>query len=262
MNCNNCNNNCCQCNCSAPGPQGPRGLKGLIGDKGQTGDIGATGPSGGATGATGATGLPGAGAIIPFASGPPIVPVATTVSVLNTALVTAGTPYYTGFGNSTPGLSSTVLGAPVSVDLSGSGGIVETMAYVMPRDGTITALYAYFTVTAALALTLSDAILSTSTITLTAELLYATTGNTYQSFSTPIRANINITGTGIGIFTLTITPGTNGSGSTTGLTQDVTAGTRLILIWYISGVPVGLLGLIGVQTVALTGFANAGLAIS
>ncbi|MGG0725689.1 exosporium glycoprotein BclB-related protein [Bacillus mycoides] len=109
---------------------------------GATGATGATGVGTGATGATGATGgtgetgLPGASAIIPFASG-------ATPAVLVSAdiLVGVDTGALLGFGASTSGVSLTLAG-----DILLAAGIGD-YAFVAPRAGTITSLAGFFITT-------------------------------------------------------------------------------------------------------------------
>ena len=129
---------------SAIGATGATGADGATGATGADGATGATGADGatGATGADGATGATGASAIIPYASGDPV-----TLDILAEGL--AGIPAYLGFGSSAPGVD--VFGA--SISLGGSSGLAN-FAFTVPRSGTITSVYADFTVLAAASLSL------------------------------------------------------------------------------------------------------------
>jgi BclB C-terminal domain-containing protein len=80
------------------------------------------------------------GSIIPFSSG--IVPA--TLVTLATGLV--GTVSAVGFGTSVPGI--TIVGNTITL-----GGTLPSEAFVVPREGSITALSASFVATAAIALT-------------------------------------------------------------------------------------------------------------
>ena len=111
---------------------GPTGADGLTGPTGPTGPFGFTGPTG-SGGATGATGIAGSTAIIPFASGTPVA----LVHVIGDVGSTAGV---VGFGSS----GEAILLAGNEIDLTGAIGLVQNMAFTMPRDGEVTALNAFF----------------------------------------------------------------------------------------------------------------------
>ena len=199
-----------------PGPAGPKGETGATGAIGATGATGATGPQGpagptGATGATGATGpqgppgAAGGGTIFSSSSAEPAVvttgPDGVTTSV--TVLPLSGV-------HTTAGIQPT----GTTIDLTGAG----TTGQPMPRDGTITSLSGFASLTAAVAL------LSTR-ITLTLQ-VYGSNGpgNVY----TPIPGA-----------TLTLAPGLVNvvnvgmvsSGSTSGLAIPVTQGENLIVVF-------------------------------
>lgn len=104
-----------------PGPAGPPGPQGPAGPAGPTGPLGPQGPQG-------PQGDPGAAAIIPFASGTPVL-IDTTLSYPN------NTHALIGFGSHATAQPS--LGI---LDLSGADGLQLNTAFTMPRDGTITSM--------------------------------------------------------------------------------------------------------------------------
>ncbi|MDI9261143.1 exosporium glycoprotein BclB-related protein [Alicyclobacillus sendaiensis] len=149
-----------------------------------------------------------------------------------------GTTSLVGFGSSVTGV--TLLGSG-QIDLTGAGGTLLNFAFSMPRDGTITSIVAYFSATAALNL------LGT-TVTITAQLFESTTPN--NTFSPISGASVTLTP-----LTGTIAVGQIATGSATGLSIPVSAGTRLLLVFSATASGLSL-----VQTVA--GYASAGVAIS
>lgn len=219
------------------GATGATGVAGPAGATGATGSIGVTGPTGaGATGATGvagptgATGLDGSGPIIPFASGLPV----SLTTILGGVV---GTVSLVGFGNMAPGVS--ILGG--IIDLTGAGGTLLNFSFSMPRAGTITAITAYFSTTAAL-------LLAGTTVTITAQLWSSPTPN--NSFA-PIPGAVVTLAPGLtGILPL----GTISNGITTGLTIPVTAQTRLLLVFSATATGLSL-----VNTVI--GYASAGVSM-
>lgn len=222
----------------APGAPGAAGLPGAPGAVGSTGlpgvagAPGATGPAGemGATGATGAAGAAGAGAIIPFASGSPII-----MTTILGGLV--GTTSTVGFGNSQTGVS--LLGG--SIDLTGAPGVAANMAFSVPRDGTITSISGYFSSTLALSLV-------GSTVTVTAQLYSSSAPN---NIFTPIPgAMVTLAPPLTGLLAL----GTISNGITTGLNIPVTAQTRLLMVYSATATGLNL-----INTVA--GYASAGVSI-
>ncbi len=128
------------------------------------------------------------------------------------------------------------------------GGIIDvtsndSVAFSMPRDGVITSLSAYYSVGAA-------ATLIGSTVTITAQLYQSTTPN--DSFSPVSGSLVNLTPS----FSNTITIGENASGTITGLSVSVDAGTRLMLV-----LSADITDGIDVATI-LSGYVSGGLGIS
>ncbi|MCY9530350.1 hypothetical protein M5X04_13580 [Paenibacillus alvei] len=213
------------------GPTGPTGPStGVTGTTGATGAIGATGATG-ATGVTGVTGAPGTGAIIPFASGVPVL-----LTTLAGGLV--GTGGLIGFGNSAPTVSA--LGA--TIDLTGAAGLLLNMAFSMPRNGIITSISAYFSTTIALSLI-------GATATIQAQLWQSTTPN--NTFTPIPGAIVTLAPALTGILAI----GAISHGVTTGLAIPVTTETRLLMVFSVTttGLTLG-------TTVA--GYASAGVAIT
>ena len=225
-----------------PGPTGPTGPMGLQGPQGIQG---ATGPQGaqGIQGATGVTGLQGpqglqgvagSSAIIPYASGLPV-----TLTIIAGGLV--GTTALVGFGNSANGVS--ILGG--TIDLSGASIVAGTpinMAFSAPRDGTITAISAYFSVTTALSIT-------GTTVTITAQLYRSTTPN--NTFTAVPGAVVTLAPALTGLLAI----GASSNGLITGLNIPVTSQTRLLLVFSATATGLSL-----AQTII--GYASGGVAIS
>lgn len=216
------------------GPTGPTGPTGDTGPTGPTGPTGATGPTGptgatGETGPTGPTGPAGGAALIPFASGEPVV-----LSTL--ANGNAGIGAFVGFGSAAPSL--TALG--LNIDLTGSAlGPTINFAFSVPRDCVITELAAYFSVTVGVAL-------ASGTLNVVAQLYQSTTPD--NTFTQVPGALVQIPFTGV------ITLGDFGSGITP-LNVNVAAGTRLLLAFALESESVP-----GAET--LIGYASAGLALA
>ena len=212
------------------GTTGATGATGAAGVTGATGAIGATGATG-ATGVTGVTGAPGTGAIIPFASGVPVL-----LTTLAGGLV--GTGGLIGFGNSAPTVSA--LGA--TIDLTGAAGLLLNMAFSMPRNGIITSISAYFSTTIALSLI-------GATATIQAQLWQSTTPN--NTFTPIPGAIVTLAPALTGILAI----GAISHGVTTGLAIPVTTETRLLMVFSVTttGLTLG-------TTVA--GYASAGVAIT
>lgn len=180
------------------GPRGPMGFQGFTGDPGPMGPPGPPGPPG-AIGPAGVTGAAGSSAIIPFASGTPVTLTTVTGG-------TAGDLGLIGFGSNAPAVLT--LGAIYLSDLS-------NLAFSMPRDGIVTSIAAYFSMTAALSLT------STS-IVITAQLYSSAEPNdTFSPVAGALVTLPSLTGT-VGI-------GSTVNGITTGLAVPVTAQTRLLM---------------------------------
>lgn len=216
----------------ATGASGATGNTGANGVAGPTGATGATGPTGatGSTGSTGSTGPTGSSAIIPFSSGLP-------VTLTSIAGGLAGTRSLIGFGEF--GIAVTVGGA---IDLTNAAGTLTNLAFSMPRDGTITAISAYFNTTISLALV-------GSTVTITAQLYSSTTPD--NTFTIVPGAAVTLAPAITGI----VAVGTIANGTTTGLSIPVTNQTRLLMVFSATASGISLL-----NTVA--GNASAGLAIS
>lgn len=216
------------------GATGATGL-GTTGVTGATGLAGATGATGlgttGATGGTGATGAAGSGAVIPFASGTPVVLTTVLGGLLNTSSLV-------GFGTNAVGLNIT----GGIIDLTGGPGLLVNEAFSSPRAGVITDISAYFSTTAALTLV-------GSTVTIIAQLFSSPTPD--NSFTAIPGALVTLAPPFTGILAL----GTISSGITTGLSIPVTAETRLLLV-FSATVTAG----IDVAT-TIAGYASAGLNI-
>ncbi|QTM99580.1 bclB domain-containing protein [Sediminibacillus dalangtanensis] len=215
----------------ATGPTGPIGPTGATGPTGPIGPTGATGPTG-PTGPAGVTGAPGAGAIIPYASGTPVV----LTTVLG-GLV--GTTSLVGFGSSNTGVE--LLGTG-QIDITGAGGTALNFAFSVPREGTITSIDAYFSTTASVDL-IGD-------ITINAQ-LYRSPDPATNIFDPIPETLVTLTPD----ITAPITIGEISRGSLDGLNVPVTEGDRLLLVFSATASGIELAG-----TVA--GYASAGVAIS
>lgn len=141
-----------------------------------------------------------------------------------------------GFGFSAP--SPDILG--LNIDLTGTLlGPTINFAFSMPRDGVITELAAYFSVTVGLSLVLGS-------VSVVAQL--------YQS-TTPDNVFTQIPGASVSIpFSGLISLGDFGSGITS-LNVPVTAGTRLLLAFGLESQGLAI-------AATLVGYASAGLAIA
>jgi BclB C-terminal domain-containing protein len=216
------------------GPLGPTGFTGptgfgATGPTGSGGGTGATGPTGstgfGATGPTGTVGTAGSGAIIAFSSGP--TPVALTTALGGIV----STPQLIGFG------SSVVIATAFTPPLVLTAG---NEAWIAPRGGTITAFYADFTSSVAVSLPESADII--------AALFTAAAG--FQSFTAVATVSVTLSVSG------GLTIGQYVTNAATGLTATVTAGSRYVIVYYLSS----LTGLVA-QTV-VGGTVGGGIAIS
>lgn len=168
----------------------------------------------------------GGGAIIPYASGTPIV-MTTVLGGL------AGTTSILGFGASTTGVS--LLGG--AIDAS----ILDNFAYSVPRNGTITSISGFFSNTVALALV-------GSTLNIQAELFVAPAGS---NLFVPVPGAVAPLAPALtGIATI----GTTASGTTSGLNIPVLAGSRLLLVYSATATGIGLANVV-------TGYASAGVSI-
>jgi BclB C-terminal domain-containing protein len=182
------------------------------------------------TGVTGTTGTDGNGSIIPASSGLPI-------SITTIAGGLAGIPGFVGFGNSAPGTSD--LGD--TIDLTGSPGTLLNFAFSVPRAGTISAVAAFFSTTAALTLV-------GSTITITARLYSSTTPN--NTFSLIDGATVTLAPALTGIVAI----GTISNGIATGLSISVSAQDRLLVVFSATAAGLSLIN-------TVEGYASAGITI-
>lgn len=182
------------------------------------------------TDANDASGSSNGGAIIPFASGLPVV--LTTIAGGLT-----GTTSLVGFGSSATGVS--LLGG--TIDLTGAAGTLLNFAFSVPRSGTIKSMSAFFSNTAALSLI-------GTTVTITAQLYSSTTPN--NTFTAVPGASVTLGPSLTGIISL----GSVSNGITTGLNIPVTAQTRFLLVFSTTATGISLL-------TTTAGYASAGLSI-
>jgi BclB C-terminal domain-containing protein len=142
-----------------------------------------------------------------------------------------------GFGNSGP--TALLLGN--TLDLTGAAGTLLNFAFSVPRDGIITSIAAYFSTTAAVTLI-------GTTVTIYAQLFSSTTpDNTFTAVpGTQVILSPSLNGL--------ITIGQISNALLTGLAVPVTAGTRLLLAFYITADGATL-----INTVA--GYGSAGITI-
>lgn len=171
-------------------------------------------------------------AIIPYASGTPVVLTTVLGGLLNTSSLV-------GFGSSATGVSI----AGGTVDLTGGSGILLNTAFSMPRDGIIESISAYFSNTVALSLL-------GSTVTITAQLYQSTTPD--NTFTAVPGALVTLAPPFTGILAI----GTISNGITTGLSIPVTAQTRLLMV-YSANVTAG----IDIAS-AISGYASGGVSIA
>jgi BclB C-terminal domain-containing protein len=174
----------------------------------------------------GTTGATGSSAIIPFSSGGPVVLTGLVGNLI-------GTTSLVGFGGNFGGVS--LVGG--NINLIGGSGIASNFAFVVPRNGTITSLSAFFSVVIGLSLL--------TPINITAQLFASATPNS-NTFSPVAGGIVNMTLPGI------ISVGDTVSATTTGLNIPVTQGTRLLMVFSATSA----------LAVALTGYASSGLAIN
>jgi len=150
------------------------------------------------------TAAAGGGAIIPYASGAP-----TTMTTVLGGLLNAGSVL--GFGSSAPGI--TALGGFIDAT-----SLTSNMAFSVPRDGTITSLAGTFSSSAAV-------VLLGSTVTIQGQLYMAAAGTNVFTMIPGATVVMSPPLTGV------VSVGTASSGTTTGLSIPVTAGTRLLLVF-------------------------------
>ncbi|HHW25693.1 MAG TPA: hypothetical protein GXX22_09605, partial [Clostridiales bacterium] len=153
-------------------------------------------------GPPGPEGPPGPGAIIPLASGTPAQATTTLGGIANTSSSI-------GFGFNVPGII--VLGNEINLlNLSNT-------AFIVPRDSTLEGVFAFFSVTAALALVGSE-------VTVSVRVFESTTPD--NAFTEIAAAATPLTPTLTGL----ISVGDILTGSTTGIGYPLTAGTRLLVV--------------------------------
>jgi BclB C-terminal domain-containing protein len=149
-----------------------------------------------------------------------------------------GTTGLVGFGSSASGI--TLLGG--NIDLTGGVlGPLINFAFSVPRAGTITAIAAYLSTTAALALV-------GTTITVTAQLYSSTTPD--NIFSPVPGASVTLAPPLTGILSI----GTISNNITTGLAIPVTPETRLLLVFSATAAGETLIN-------TVEGYASAGVSI-
>jgi BclB C-terminal domain-containing protein len=187
----------------------------------------------GPPGPAGPAGPAGAGAIIPYASGGPI-----TMTTIAGGLV--GLTGLVGFGSSVSNIS--LAGGTIDLSNTTLAGPLINFAFSVPRAGTITAIAAYFSTTAALTLT-------GTTVTITAQLYSSTTPNNIFSPITGAIATLVPPLTGI------LALNTISNGITTGLAIPVTPQTRLLMVFSATATGTTLIN-------TVVGYASAGVAIS
>ena len=144
----------------------------------------------------------------------------------------AGTPAFIGFGFAVPGV--TVLG--VNIDIVG----LDSVAFSMPRDGVITSISAYFSVTVGIGL-------PGSTVTVHAQLYSSPTPN--DTFTAVAGTDVAMTP-----FVSPILVGATTNGTLTGLNIPVTNQTRLLMVFFITSTGLNLVN-------TLVGLAGAGVNI-
>ncbi len=204
------------------GKRGPRGLPGIPGSPGLPG----------ATGATGATGSVGLGSIIPFASG------SIPLSLDSAADGTIGIGGIIGFGDSTVTITP-ITTPPINLVAVGN------FAFAMPRNGSITGVSAFFSVTGADAGVVSSVIV-------TAQLYESTTPG--SNLFSPIPGTAVTLAPALPVAGGLITAGTTTEGILTDLDIPVTAQTRIIMVFSITAP-----GAVAAASVA--GYASGGVSI-
>ena len=200
-------------------PTGPTGEQGLQGIQGPIGPTGPTGP----------TGATGNGAMIPYASGIPI----TLTSLISGLADTGG---LVGFGSSADNIE---VGAVI--DLTGTAlGPLINFAFVASRNGTLTSIYAQFSVTVGLNILVGS-------LTISATLYTAPPGS--NDFTPVPGATVNLDPlTGI------ISLGTIVDGQATGLNISILAGNKYLLAFSATTTGLSVLA-------TIVGYASAGITI-
>jgi BclB C-terminal domain-containing protein len=146
-----------------------------------------------------------------------------------------------GFGSSVAGI--TLLGG--SINLLGAPLQLLNFAFTVPRDGVITDMAATFS-------TLLGVNVLGGTITVSAQLFSAEPDSLI--FNPIPGAIVNLSP---GLTDIAILPGVVLDGITTGLSIDVTAGTRLLMVFFTTAT-----GSILELATSVTGYASAGVSIS
>lgn len=170
------------------------------------------------------------GAIIPYASG--TTPL--SITTVTTALPSTGFVSAIGFGETQNGIT---IAAGGELILS-----TGNMAYVMPRNGTITAIRAFFT-------NIVPATLGTSVLRISAQLYYAEKNSNVFRPLEGTRVDLTPTLTG------TVPVNSTFTGSERNLSIKVERGTRLLLVFFASITEAPAVA------VTLTGTASAGVNI-
>ena len=170
-------------------------------------------------------------AILPYASSSP-------VTLTTIAGGFAGTGAMIGFGNSLSGIALT--GA--NIDLTGGTGLNINFGFVVPRNGTIRSISAFFSSTVALSLTGTSLIIKAQ--------LYRSNSINSNLFSPVSGAEVFLSPDLTSIISL----GTTCSGITNGLSIPVTVQSRYLLVFSSSTSGIPLITSIG-------GYASAGLSI-
>ncbi|WP_261752087.1 exosporium glycoprotein BclB-related protein [Rossellomorea vietnamensis] len=213
-----------ECNC----PPGPTGATGPQGPQGPPGPQGETGE----TGATGDTGVPGAGSIIPYASGLP-------VALTTVAGGLVGTTSLVGFGNSITGVTLLESG---QIDLTGAGGTLLNFAFSVPRGGTITSMSAFFSATASVTLVGDTTIIAQ---------LYRSADPSTNTFDPIPETLVSLNPT----ITAPITLGDVSRGALSDLAVTVDQGDRLLMVFSATVTGITLVG-------TVLGYASAGVTIN
>jgi BclB C-terminal domain-containing protein len=150
--------------------------------------------------------------LIAFASGTPI----NSLVFTNTDVSSVG---LVGFGSST---TNAIVSSETSIDLTGNPTAVIDFAFVAPRNGTLTSLYALASV--------STISIFSNTGTIHVQ-LYESTSDTSNTFSPIAATDLSLSPT---LPTGNISIGTVVSGNLTGLSVPITAGRRYLLATYLT----------------------------
>jgi BclB C-terminal domain-containing protein len=151
-----------------------------------------------------------------------------------------GLPSFVGFGSSAPGLD--VFGTTINLTGTALGPILN-FAFTMPRDGTLTSLNAFFSVTTAIGVALGDYQIHAQMF-----LSQSPTSNVFDALA-PTDIALTPTLPGLGI-----TLGDVATGSAA-FNIPVSAGDRLLLVFYVEPPALSV-------AASVIGYASAGLAIT